>query len=232
MRALGSGKQPATIVLAAVIAALAAALIACALSGTHVAPLLATAPIELSSPVQGFPAPAVPLDSADLEQATLFYASRRYFAPPKSAPSVQAPPYILIGTLLIPGKPALAFLKNDSTSASVKVAVGDMLQGWKVQAVESRNIVITAGKQRLEIGPGGSKGTHPSLASATVTALRPTPHGGLIRLLGHSQPPQPQRSAIHSPPTNAMANHYRAPPGYVIPGEKINVNRLYRGTRK
>lgn len=235
MRLFGPTIRPVTIAFGALVGVLTTALVACTLSGTRVATLLATAPIRLSTPALGFQAQPAPLDSSGIDGATLFYATRRFRPPPSTPPAIQPPPYHLIGTLLMPGRPALAFLKNDTTSASLKVTNGDMLQGWKVEAVASQGIIITSGNERREIGRG-SQGIHPSVTSAsirstTLTSGRATSlitkRSASIRTLGNAQVLRP--SVIHSPPRHAVEDHHPAPAGYVNPGERLNVNQLYRG---
>lgn len=150
-------KGPLAYVLMTVIALLGAALAASLWRGTDTAALLQTPARPMTTPGLVSAAPDTS-GLPDIKNQALFYASRKFFVEMPQATTVQLPPpaYLLEGTLLIPGKPAAAFLKHQADSISMTVHPGDALDGWKVGAVESGGVILMANTQSIEITAKGS----------------------------------------------------------------------------
>jgi hypothetical protein len=205
--------------------------------GTQTASMLATPPTQVTPPALRL---AGGVQSADLhlvQDSPLFYSTRHFYsAPIVTGPATPAvPTYRLVGTFIIPNKPALAFLKSDTTGASRKVAPGETLDGWRVQAVENRRVVIQFGQESREIVPAGASSQVASAApppSQEVTAqssgapARPAMFGGPV-LRSAQAPIQAPRGAVSG--MRPIEKNDPARSGYVNPRQRIDVSRLYRG---
>jgi hypothetical protein len=157
-----------------------------------------------------------------LQDQNLFSASREFFLPPTTAPVPPHPDFRLVGTFMIPNKPGVALLAGPN-GASRKVRVGDELEGWTVDAVEPKRVILRAGAATTEIA-SASGPTSPSTAQLASPGLRlaqangtqlttqvtaPSPSQS-IRVLGNAQ--STMLSTAKSPEPKLRARTYSAPP--------------------
>jgi general secretion pathway protein N len=122
----------------------------------------------------GNPLWAVPLSTlAAARDRPLFYASRRppiiavpvAAPPPKQEAPAPAPPerpsLSLIGTILSP-KASLAMLQGSNTEEVSRLRLGQENDGWRVQAISLRSIVVEKRGQSVELAlprPSGAPAT-------------------------------------------------------------------------
>ena len=147
---------PVAYALMTVVAVLGGTIAATLWRGTDAAALLQTPALPMTAPQLVSAAPRA-AGLAYIKSRALFYASRTFFIEVVQPTAVQLPPpaYLLEGTLLIPGKPAMAFLKHQPDGASKTVHPGDGLDGWKVGAVRSGGVIFADGTRRIEITAKG-----------------------------------------------------------------------------
>src|SRR5262245_53080236 len=140
--------RPLTLALGLASFALAVLVITRVWLGTDAQALLATPARQYAQPGMKLTLPATPARPGIREHA-LLHATREFFVPPTPVATPAAPPppdYRLVGTFIIPRKPTIALLMN-SSGASRKVRPGDDLDGWLVQAVETRRVLLMYGNQ-------------------------------------------------------------------------------------
>lgn len=173
-------------VLAPLALVLSAALVAQAWRGSRATAILRT-------PVRTFAAATPPdgLNLADdlqvIRDGALFYATRKFYTPVLATPATtmaELSRYRLMGTLLVPRKPAVAFLRRGQGDNATAVSPGDHLDGWTVKAVQSGSAVFGYGGQQVTLT------TTPPLGTAA-------PQGLTIVPLGRTQPRQRQASPAH-----------------------------------
>lgn len=125
--------------------AIGAAILYVAFAGTRATELLATpakAPAALAFDVSDAPRSA---DLAAIQSQPLVHASRAFFVPPRSNAAPATPPrpdYRLAGVLVVPNKPAVALLVSRQGGASRRVKMGEELEGWRVQAVDRKQVTL------------------------------------------------------------------------------------------
>jgi hypothetical protein len=122
----------------------------------------------------GNPLWTVPLSALSVTpDRPLFSASRRppiaavpMVAPPTNQEALAPPPperpsLTLIGTILSP-KASVAMLQGSSTEAISRLHLGQENDGWRVQAISLRSVVVEKGGQSVELGlprPNGAPAT-------------------------------------------------------------------------
>jgi hypothetical protein len=184
------------------------------LGGTQAAGLLATparAPAPLTIDLAD--APAMP-DLGAIQSQPLMYSTRAFYvAPaPDTAPTVPPlPDYRFAGAFIVPNKPAVALLSRQG-AATRRVRVGEDLDGWRVQAVESRRVLLQWQDQQREIG-AQSKPMSAGLRRVPMQRQRVASAGG-IQTLGSPLP-------VSTP----SANPVELPGG--MGGPRVDVPRLY-----
>jgi hypothetical protein len=157
------------------------------LRGTQAERLLAT-------PAKAPPALAIDLapatsgvDLAAIQSQPLLHASRVYYVPPPPDATPAAPPrpdYRLAGTLLVPGKPSVALLINQS-GVGRRVRVGEVLDGWTVQAVVRQQVTFTWESERFELTTAGaSSALNAGLKRVPFSRQRVTSTDSGIQTLG------------------------------------------------
>jgi hypothetical protein len=245
--------RPLTAALCAVNSAIALTAIVYALRGTQATVLLATPAILIAPPPQHLQVPTMHMDIAVVQDADLFHSSRRFFeAPVVAATAPPLPNYELVGTFAIPNKPTLAFLKNPLTGVSRKVVAGESLDGWDIQLVESRRVVLQYQNESREIlaaahdrdpqsGPATVAAATPvSLSPASPAAPVTMAANSGVRMLGtpvteETRAEQMRRlaqSRLSTPVARPPPSNFPAQSGYVNPGQPVDVRRLYRGPRQ
>jgi hypothetical protein len=122
------------------------------IQGSSVQSLPDSSARKLSWAKSDFSIPGRALDLTEIRDRPLMYATRAlYVAPPSpQLPSAPPPSYRLVGTLVVPGKPALALLMPPAGSAR-RIKVGDELDGWKVRGIDVGRVVLELGVQRIEL---------------------------------------------------------------------------------
>jgi hypothetical protein len=125
-------------------------------SGTDPAELLADRELQTLSVNEDWSSPERATDTGVLESRPLFHPSRR---PPSEAAQVEvAPPrpsLRIVGTMLLPGRPAVGLLARDG-GETLRVRVGDDVDGWVVREIATRKVLLERGEEQLEVGPGDS----------------------------------------------------------------------------
>jgi hypothetical protein len=176
-----------TLALGALTAALGLASVLVMIRGTQAERLLATsakAPpalaIELSPATSG-------ADLAAIQSRPLLHASRVYYVPPPPDARPAAPPrpdYRLAGTLLVPGKPSVALLINQSGQGR-RVRVGEVLDGWTVQSVVRQQVTFTWESERFDLTTAGaSSAISAGLKRVPMARQRVTSTGTGVQTLG------------------------------------------------
>jgi type II secretory pathway component PulC len=174
-----------TVILAAINLSLIATLATHLWEGTQTASLLATAAKPIQSPELHLAAAARTDNVGVIQDRALFYASRHFYVspPPSAIPSTPPKPdYRLVGTFIIPQKPTVALLAN-SSGASRKVKTGDDLDGWSVQAIEGRRVILQYQSETVEI-TAASTGGMTGMQMAPITRTAQTAPVAGIRSLG------------------------------------------------
>jgi hypothetical protein len=130
------------------------------------------APSSNATPKSGNPFWAIPLSSLPATRdRPLFSASRRpplvaapTVAPPAqpqeavSPPPPERPSLSLVGTIVSP-KASVAMLQGANSEAILRLRVGEDNDGWRVQGIGLRSIVVEKGPQSIELGLPKPDGT-------------------------------------------------------------------------
>jgi hypothetical protein len=143
-----------TLALAALNAGLFICILIVAFGGTRASELLAT-PAVASAPldIKLGTAPA-PTDLAAIQDKPLMHASRAFYSAPAPDAAPQAPPlpdYRLAGSFLAPKRTPVALLARPQGGATRRVRAGDDLDGWRVDSIESKRVVLKWQDQTREI---------------------------------------------------------------------------------
>ncbi len=217
---------------------LALVIAVCIGHGTQTAALLATPTSAAAAPPPHSSTPGGHAEVATIQSAPLFHASRRYFVPPAPDAGPATPPipsYQLVGTFVIPNKPTLAILKQATTGTSRKVTAGEMLDGWLVQAVESRRVVLRYENESREIlaagrnsDPRGMPTTSPATPTTPATLAAPAaPATAATR--SEPLPRLAESPAARGEGPRPMQGNEPMRSGYVNPRQPVDAARLYRG---
>jgi hypothetical protein len=165
-----------------------------ALQGTRAAALIATPAETFKAPRTHVALPEIAhVDLTVLQSRALFHASRSFFVPPPPPPMPIAPPrpdYRFAGLFVIPNKPPLAMLSQNTTGVSRKVKVGDELEGWRVQAIESQRIVLQFAQETFEITRNAKVSSGGLQRVPLMRSVQSGSPGG-ARMLGSALPPSP-----------------------------------------
>ena len=97
-------------------------------------------------------------DYQEITERPLFYATRRP-PPPEpevSTPSVEPPeptpdaPLTLIGVMVVSDN-KIALVKNDDTSKVVRLKLGDKIESWQLQTINSDSVVLNKNEETKEL---------------------------------------------------------------------------------
>ncbi len=119
-------------------------------------PGLAPAPLDAALPEKIAPAPeravppTTPIEAfSETLARPLFHASRK--PAPKlatatpEAPAADSPVLMLVGVVIVPeGRSALIRMPN--SAELVEVSVGERIEGWRLESIETDRIVLKSGK--------------------------------------------------------------------------------------
>jgi hypothetical protein len=121
--------------------------------GTAVQSLLATPVGKSPWEKVSLETPKAGADISGLRDKPLMYATRAVYVAPPTQISVAppAPAYKLAGTLVMPSKPTRATLVPMAGGRSIRVKPGDSLDGWTVQSVDMKRVILAFGEQRTEL---------------------------------------------------------------------------------
>jgi len=176
-----------TVALVTLNAVLAPLLVLCAWRGTQTRSLLGTAPRPIPLKQYSLVRPALTTNLAAIQDRALLYAARSFYMPPLSGTSPPKPQYRLVGTFIIPFKPAVALLSS-ANGAARKVKPGDSLDGWLVEAVEDRRVVLRYESETFDIA--STAAAKPGLTLQSAPRARQPPVAG-NRILGSSEATAP-----------------------------------------
>jgi hypothetical protein len=143
-----------TLALGALNVGLCIGLLCVAFGGTRASELLATParpPTPLNIELRG--TPTAP-DLSAIQDKPLMHASRVFYSAPPPDAAPQAPPlpdYRLAGSFHAPKRAAVALLARREGGSMRRVRAGDDLDGWRVDAIESRRVVLRWQDQTREI---------------------------------------------------------------------------------
>lgn len=183
MRRSLSTASPRVLALAALNVILAACLLTGIWRGTQTATLLATAPRPMPLPEYELTRPVSQTRLATLEDRTLLYASRHVYVAPAPNLAPPKPNYRLVGTFIIPSKPAVALLTGPQDT-SRKVKAGDRLDGWLVEAVERHRVQLRHDGETFDIVDTVPGDTGLTVQRAPLARLTPSVTPGGVKLLG------------------------------------------------
>jgi hypothetical protein len=151
MRSIRSLRVP-TLALALASLAVASILVQRLRNGTEVTELLATPAQEFSMPEVAFEVPETAVaDLQVIRDRALFYATRTFYTAPAPSAMRARPDYRLAGVFVVPREPGIALLIQNTTGASRKVRQGEELDGWLVQTVEAKRVVLQYEGESMEI---------------------------------------------------------------------------------
>jgi hypothetical protein len=147
----------------------------------------------------------LPNDFQIIRDQALFYATRKFYSPaPAMPPTMRAElsNYQLIGTMLVPHGPAIAFLQTGPGGTTTKVSPGDHLGGWIVINVQSGKVVFGYNNQRVTLKTPVPFASSPA---APGTGMMRAP---IIPFAQHASPAyapqrlvQPLNRSPHGPPS-------------------------------
>lgn len=143
-----------TLLLGALNIAIGAGVLLLVFGGTRAAELLATPgkpPAALKIELANAPPQA---DLAAIQAQPLMHSTRAFYVPPPPNAAPVAPPlpeYRLAGSFISPNKPAVALLANPNGTTR-RVHKGDDVDGWSVQSIEGKRVVLRWQEQTREIG--------------------------------------------------------------------------------
>lgn len=172
---------PLVYALAPLAAFLAIALVLQGWRGSHATAILNTPPSKITS---AQPPHALTLtdDLQIIQERPLFYASRKFYDPVLATPPTtrsQLSSYQLMGTLLLPQKPGIAFLRRGPAGETTTLSPGDHLDGWTVEAVHTGSAVFGYADQRVTLTTTlafGSSSTAQSGGIVRMPITRPAQH--------------------------------------------------------
>jgi len=168
--------------------AIGAAILYVAIDGTRSSELLATpakAPAALAFEVSDAPRST---DLAAIQSQPLVHESRAFFVPPPPDAAPTAPPrpgYRLAGVLVVPHKPAVALLSSLQGGASRRVKPGDDLEGWRVQAVDRKQVTLVYEDETFSISAAPTATpSNAGLKRVPITRARMASAGSGVQSLG------------------------------------------------
>ena len=159
-----------------------------------------------------FDRPMRTVDTASLSAQPVFHKTRQFVQPPDpNARSLRPPPpgYLFAGAMLLPDRPPVAYLKHAQSGQSLKVKVGEVLEGWTVSAIDAHSVALRFAEEVINIG-GGEKVTGGIVAVAPRAAssmpaggvrVLTAPSGGGGRSIALTAPSTPQgKPRTYQPP--------------------------------
>jgi hypothetical protein len=156
------------------------------LEGSRAQTILAQEPLPMQPPEPVHETVAPLVDLAVIQSAAVFYEARSFYTPPV-VPAVQPPPdYRLAGTLVLPGRAAVAMLVQGSSGARRNVREGEELDGWTVTSIQRQLVKLRHAEQEFELRPAthaSAMGIQRMPLSGAAQVTPPASRG--IRMLGN-----------------------------------------------
>lgn len=173
--------RPATYLIALLALGLASATALQGLRGSQAASILNTSARASNLPrvPQLF---SDPIDLDVIARQALFYATRTEYQPPPQSTvpaQVQLSNYQLIGTLIAPHKPSIAFLRNRTTKALTTATAGTHFGRWVVTGVHNGRVVFRLGSQQTTLATAEHGSLPSAVLSQGVIRMPIVPHGVL-----------------------------------------------------
>lgn len=145
-----------------------------------------TAPLSLKFMDSESPVPA--LDASPVAQRPIFHASRSFYVAPTPAQMPEVPPqpdYRWVGLIRSPNAPAVALLSHRQTQTSMRVKVGDVLEGWNVKAIDSTRVQLARENHEAQIVSDSASAQSGLIRTASPSASSaPGQSPGGVRVLG------------------------------------------------
>jgi hypothetical protein len=141
------------------------------------------------------PPPAI--DAAAIRDNAVFYAHRTFFQPPPPGQSIPVPDYDFAGSIGLPQGKRVAFVKKKSDKTNRTVHVGDDLDGWRVESIDTQQVVIMRDAQKVELKSASESG--PGLVHGTVTPY--VAQSGMRTIGGGTAVLHPPQAVSHAPRT-------------------------------
>lgn len=189
---------------------LAVCVLSSAVRGTQASALVAVPPRTVAVPEHDLVRPVSQTRLATLEDETLLYASRHVYVAPAPNLAPPRPNYHLLGTFLIPSKPAVALLASPQ-DVSRKVKPGDTLDGWLVEVIERHRVQLRHENETFEIADAAPEGTGLTVQRAPLARLTPSTANSGVRLLGQPTSTSPSIAGRASP-ARSTPRLYQPPP--------------------
>jgi hypothetical protein len=150
-------------------------------------------------------APAAPsLNVAAIRDQAVFHSRRSFYQPPPPSQIIPTPDYDLAGTMDLPQGKRIAFVKKKSDQSSRTLHIGDDLDGWHVQLIESSRVVVVRDEQTAELKGTGSPSSNGLVRGPASPRVAQTG----VRMLGAQGPGH----SIASKSAWTEARTYRPPP--------------------
>lgn len=213
--------RPRSAALIALNAVIGVLLIVVAARGTQTRSMLNTPAQRLSVEGISLTRPAVSPELGAIQDRALLYASRRFYTAPAGPTTPPHPQYRLVGTFIIPQKPAVAFLAG-ANGGSRKVKPGDILDGWLVEVVEAHRVTLRFENETFDINGGGPGKSGVTVQATHAAHAEGTPAVMGIRVLGSS--PSAMTAQVPPGPTPAPI---RLTSGTSTPQKPSGQARLY-----
>jgi hypothetical protein len=143
------------------------------------------------------------IDMIAIRDNAVFYAHRTFFQPPPPGQSVPVPDYDFAGSIGLPQGKRVAFVKKKSDKTNRTVHVGDDLDGWRVESIDSQRVVIVRDSQKMELKSANESAVS-GLVHGTVTPY--VAQSGMRTIGGSTAAVHPPQALTHVPRT------YQPPP--------------------
>ena len=162
------------------------------------APAPAPARAQSANPLWAIPLSAL----SGTRERPIFSSSRR--PPPAVAPAPapkliaapkprepERPQLSLVGTVSN-GEEGIGIFLDQSTKAALRLRVGENYQGWNLQSVQGREVILEKDQQGIVLALPQPGAAPPAGAGQVASDARP-PHGNSPKLLSATSPPRSDR---------------------------------------
>lgn len=145
------------------------------------------------------------VDVAAIRDQALFHAHRSFYRPPQPSLEIPPPEYVLAGTMGLQDGKRVAFVKKRADQSTRTIHVGDDLDGWRVQLVETARVVVARDAQSAELLDARGDLAHGLIRGASSPRVTETG----LRVLGGTASGTSHTSVSS---VSAEARTYRPPP--------------------
>ena len=155
------------------------------------------------------------IDLSAMSEHPIFHKSRQFVRPPDpGAPDLRPPPptYQFAGAMILPGKLPVAYLTHVQSGQSLKVRVGEIVEGWTVSAIEPRREALEFAGETISIGAPQQQ-TIGIVAVAPRSAASESAPQSIRMLTAPGQSPAALgQPAVVAPPPEQKPRTYQPPP--------------------